>query len=329
MALIGFHASHELFSPGQLLSYVAMAERHGFAGVMCSDHFHPWLPTQGQSGSAWTWLGAALQATSVPFGVVTAPGQRYHPAIIAQASMTLAAMFPDRFWLAVGSGEALNEHITSDSWPDRKIRNARLRESVDVIRALWRGDLVSHSGLVRVDRARLYTRAPAPPVYGAALTPETAEWLGGWADGLLTAGVTAEALRANVEAFHRGGGKGKPLLLQAALSWAQREEDAVESAWRSWRHAVLDPDALSSIATPEEFEAASRDARAEDLRSRLHISSSLDAHVQWIREAVDVGFDGIYLHQVGDDQPRFIDAFGSQVLPRLGGRREPARSPSS
>lgn len=134
MATIGYHASHEQFSPSELINYVQEAEEAGFVAGMCSDHFHPWTEQQGESGYAWSWLGAALQATSIPFGVVCAPGQRYHPAIIAQAAATLAELFPDRFWIAVGSCQALNEHITCDPWPLKPDRNARLKESVEVMR---------------------------------------------------------------------------------------------------------------------------------------------------------------------------------------------------
>src|SRR5687768_4530358 len=158
MALFGFHASHEQVHPSALLAAVRRAEDAGFGAAMSSDHFSPWSERQGQSAFAWSWLGAALQATRLPFGVVNAPGQRYHPAIIAQAIGTLAAMFPGRFWAALGSGEASNEHITGGGWPAKPVREARLRECVDVIRALLAGEEVSHHGLVTVDRARLWTR---------------------------------------------------------------------------------------------------------------------------------------------------------------------------
>ena len=138
MAAIGFHASHEQASPSELLHAVRAAEAAGFACAMCSDHFSPWSERQGESGFAWSWLGAALQATSLPFGVVNAPGQRYHPAVIAQAAATLCELFPGRFWLALGTGEFSNEHITGEPWPDKRTRNARLAECVAVMRALLR-----------------------------------------------------------------------------------------------------------------------------------------------------------------------------------------------
>ena len=148
MPLIGFHCSHEQIRPSRLLADVQEAEAAGFGAAMSSDHFSPWSERQGESGFAWSFLGAALQATELPFGVVNAPGQRYHPAIVAQAAASLAELFPERLWLALGSGEASNEHITGEPWPNKATRNARLRECVDVMRALFAGEVVDHDGLV-------------------------------------------------------------------------------------------------------------------------------------------------------------------------------------
>ena len=157
MPRIGIHASHEQIAPSRLLAAVRHAEAAGFGAAMCSDHFSPWSVRQGESGFAWSWLGAALEATDLSLGCVNAPGQRYHPAIVAQAAATLAEMYPGRFWVALGSGEASNEHITGAPWPDKATRTARLRECVDVMRALFAGEVVDHDGLVTVDRARLWT----------------------------------------------------------------------------------------------------------------------------------------------------------------------------
>jgi G6PDH family F420-dependent oxidoreductase len=187
MPAFGFHASHEQVHPGELLLAVQSAEQAGFDAAMSSDHFSPWSERQGHSGFAWSWLGAALQVTALPFGVVTAPGQRYHPAVTAQAIGTLGAMYPGRFWAALGTGEASNEHITGTGWPRKQVRNDRLRECVDIIRALLRGEEVSHDGLVRVDRARVWTRPPEPPpLLGTAVSVSTARWCAAWADGLIT-----------------------------------------------------------------------------------------------------------------------------------------------
>src|SRR5918993_322579 len=198
MATIGYHCSHEQFTPSEL-------------------------------------LGAALQATALPFGTVNAPGQRYHPAVIAQAAATLAEMFPGRFWLALGTGQALNEHVTGQGWPDKPERQAMVREAADVMRALWRGEEVTCRGKVRVEAARVYSRPEEPPLLlGAALTPETAEWVGSWADGLLTVNTDADTMCRVVGAFRGGGGEGKPMYLQDMVGYDPDEGRAWQAAAENW-----------------------------------------------------------------------------------------------
>jgi len=207
MTVFGIHASHEQVHPSRLLAAVCQAERAGFTAAMSSDHFSPWSRRQGQSAFAWSWLGAALQATNLPFGVVSAPGQRYHSAVIAQAIGTLSTMYPGRFWAALGTGEASNEHITGAGWPRKDVRNARLRECVDIIRALLAGEEVSHDGLVRVDRARVWTRPDEPPpLLGAAVSVRTARWCAEWADGLITVSAATDRLKQLVGAYRDAGG---------------------------------------------------------------------------------------------------------------------------
>lgn len=318
MADIGFHASHEQFAPGYLLDCVQRAERAGFHAAMCSDHFHPWTARGGQAGFAWAWLGAALQATALPFGVVSAPGQRYHPAIVAQAATTLAEMFPGRFWLAVGTGEALNEHITGEPWPAKDERNARLKECVEVIRALWAGETVTHRGRIRVEAAKLYTRPQTPPLlFGAAVSEATAAWMGGWADGLITISQDHDQLARVVEAFRHGGGAGKPLYLQVGMSFAPTEAEAVDSAHKGWRTAILPPTLNWELATPEQFDAVGDFVRPEDVAGKLRVSADVGRHIEWLRRDVELGFSGLYMHNVGGHLPYLIDVFGERVLPAL------------
>jgi len=236
--VIGFHASHEQLPPSALLRSVVAAEAAGFQAATCSDHFAPWSSRQGNSGFAWSWLGAALQATGVTFGVVNAPGQRYHPAIIAQAAATLSEMFPERFWVALGSGEASNEHITGDRWPAKAERVARLGEAVAVIRALLAG-----------------------------------------------------------------------------------EETALAVAHDQWRTNVFDSSLAFELELPEQFDAAARFVAREDVRSAVLVSADLGRHTAWLGEYVELGFDELYLHEVGqaEHQQPFIDAFGSKVIPALTG----------
>ncbi|HWG99280.1 MAG TPA: TIGR03885 family FMN-dependent LLM class oxidoreductase [Pilimelia sp.] len=321
MTRYGFHASHEQLAPSALLTAVRHAQDAGFAAGMCSDHFAPWSNAQGHSGYAWSWLGAALATTELPFGVVSAPGQRYHPAIAAQKAATLAEMFPGRFWVALGSGQAINEHVTGDRWPPKAERNARLRECVDVMRAMFAGECVSHRGLVTVDRARLYTRPRTPPpLVGAAVSAETAGWVGGWADGLITVNQPVERLRRVLDAFRAGGGAGKPVRLQVHLSWAADEATAARLAHEQWRTAVLGSDVAWELATPEEFEQVGAYVRPEDVRPHVLISADPQRHVDWLAGYAELGVDEIYLHHVGQEQREFIDVFGAKVLPQLAGR---------
>jgi probable non-F420 flavinoid oxidoreductase len=318
MAAIGFHASHEQVAPGELLAAVRDAEAAGFSRAMCSDHFTPWSGRQGESGFAWSWLGAALQATGLPFGVVTAPGQRYHPAVIAQAAATLTELFPDRFWMALGTGEFSNEHITGEPWPDKRRRNERLGECVTVIRALFAGEVVDHDGLIRVDRARLWTLPPSPPpLFGASVSAETAGWVGGWADGLITIAQPHDVLRRVLEAFREGGGEGKPAALQVHLSWAADEEEALRIAYDQWRTNVFGAPLAWDLATIEQFEQAAGHVRPEDMHDAVLISADLGRHVAWLQELAGLGFEELYLHHVGREQRVFVEAFGTEVLPQL------------
>ncbi len=318
MALVGFHASHEQFPPGELLQLVQRAEAAGFQAEMCSDHFHPWSRAQGNSGHAWSWLGAAMALTSFPFGVVNAPVGRYHPAVIAQAAATLADMHGDRFWLAVGSGEALNECITGERWPAKDVRNRRLREAVEVMRALWRGEEVTHHGEFTVDRARLYSLPPRPlPVIAAALSPETARWAGEWADGLITISQPRDKLREVIDAFREGGGEGKPVHLQVKLSWAATDAEARAGAHEQWRTNVFESTVSEDLRTPGQFEAAAKFVRGEDLEPAVRISANLARHAAWLQEDLSAGVDQLLLHNVNRGQAAFIDAFAAKVLPQL------------
>lgn len=318
MTVYGFHASHEQVPPADLLAAVVHAENAGFTAAMCSDHFSPWSVRQGESGFAWSWLGAALQATDqVPFGVVNAPGQRYHPAIIAQAVASLAAMYPGRFWAALGSGEASNEHITGGGWPRKDVRNARLRECVDIIRALLRGEEVSHDGLVTVDRARLWTRPDTmPPLIGAACSEATARWCAEWADGLITVNAPRETLRRIVDAYRSAGGAGQ-LHLQAHLSWAPDLDAARAVAHDQWRTNVHGPPVSWDLDSATLFDSVSEDVSHERVAESVNVSADLGQHAAWLQEYADLGFDAVMLHHVGQEQGPFIDAFGADVLPQL------------
>ncbi|HEX2023798.1 MAG TPA: TIGR03885 family FMN-dependent LLM class oxidoreductase [Acidimicrobiales bacterium] len=318
MTPIGYHASHEQHPPSRLLGDIRLAEDAGFAAISSSDHVSPWSEAQGESGFAWSWLGAAMHATGLPFGVVNAPGQRYHPVIIAQAIATLLEMFPDRLWVAMGSGEASNEHITGDRWPEKPVRNERLLECVEVTRALLRGEEVSLDGHVRVDRARLWTLpSRLPPIIGAALSVATARWCGAWADGLITVNQPPDRLRQIIDAFREGGGEGKPVHVQVKVAWAPDEEDALAAAFDQWRTNLFDSTLAADLESVEQFEEAARHVRPEDVRASVLVSSDLGRLAGWLHEILEAGADDLYIHHVPKEQQAFIEAFGAKVLPEL------------
>jgi probable non-F420 flavinoid oxidoreductase len=328
MPLIGYHASHEQFTPRDLLGFVQQAERAGFDAAMCSDHFHPWSEAQGQCGHAWTWLGSAMAATQLPHAVVNCPVGRYHPAVIAQAVATLLQMHGDRFTLIAGSGEALNEAITGKRWPPKDVRNRRLQAAVEVMRALWRGEEVTHRGprdeAFVVERARLDSLPEniTPKVFAAALSPETARWAASWADGLATISMPREKLQKVVDAFREGGGEGKPLWLQVKLSYAGSDDEALRGAHAQWRTNVMKDEVSQDLRTPSQFEAAAQLVKPEDMREAVRVSCDVQRHVDWLQEDCALGFERLFLHNVNRGQQRFIDDFGAQVLPRLRKARE-------
>lgn len=314
MATIGYHAAHEQLPPSRLLAHVQHAEAAGFDAAMCSDHLSPWSVRQGESGHAWVWLGAAMQATTVPFGVVTAPGQRYHPAVHAQAIASVAELAPGRFWAALGSGEHLNEHVTGDRWPSKPERVDRLLECVEVIRRLLAGEEVSHDGLVKVDEARVWSRpAEPPPLYGAAVSPESAATAATWADGLITVNQPLDVLR---EVLARYDGRG-PRLLQIHVSWADADDEALAIARDQAAANTLPPPLPWDLKTPAHVDAATESVSDEDLREAVLVSADLGQHAAWLAERIDLGFDAVYVHHVGKDQVPFIDAFAAKVLPEL------------
>ena len=317
MTVIGFHASHEQIHPSRLLRDVQAAEAAGFDAAMCSDHFGPWSERQGQSGYAWSWLGAALATTTLRFGVVTAPGQRYHPAVLAQKIGTLAAMFPGRFWAALGSGENSNEHITGGHWPRKDVRQRRLRECADVISRMLDGETVSHDGLVTVDRARLWTRPEQrPPLIAPAVTPATAAAGAEWADGIVTINQPPDVLRSLLDAYRSAGGSGTTAV-QVHLCWHPQREEAMRIAHDQWRSNIFSPPVCWDLETPEHFDVVSAEVTPEQVAKSVYVSADPGEHAQWLHDLVEMGFDEIYLHHVGQEQQPFIDVFGSDVLPQL------------
>lgn len=319
--MIGFHCSHEQFSPRDMLSIVKRAEKAGFRAAMCSDHIAPWSVRQGHSGAAWPWLGAALEATSLPFGSLAIPGGwRYHPVVLAQMVATLAQMYPGRLpWIAAGSGEAMNEHMVGQGWPDKQERHERLLKGVDIMKSLWQGKVLTNDeGPIKTHKARIWSLPEvSPKIYAAALTPETAGWAGEWADGLITVHQKKEDLHHMITAFHKAGGEGKPLILQMHVSWAETDEQAQLNAWDQWRSACLGEKDCADLRTPEDFDRACAAVEAKDMDKEILISADIEKHIEWVKEFQNMGFDEIYIHNAGRNQMAFLEAYEREFFPKI------------
>ncbi|TCJ12213.1 TIGR03557 family F420-dependent LLM class oxidoreductase [Rubrobacter taiwanensis] len=325
MGTLGYAAMFEQFHPTDLLRWSRIAEENGFTSVMASDHFHPWTPEQGQSAFVWSWLGALGATTSLRFGTgVTPPGFRYHPAIIAQGAATLEAMYPGRFWLGLGAGEALNEHIVGRYWPEAPVRLRILMESIEVIRKLFTGKKVKYSGgHIRLESARLYTLPEnPPPIYVATAGPIQSKRTGKFCDGIITVGAADEKIRMLLGRFEEGAREaGKdpaamPKMVQLHVSWAGSQREAEEQAVREWPNGGM-PFPKADIRNPEDFQAMARRVTVEDFKNRVLISADLDEHLEHIQHYIDLGFDEVYVHNVGRNQEEFIRAYGERVAPEL------------
>jgi G6PDH family F420-dependent oxidoreductase len=284
---------------------------------MVSDHFHPWIDRQGQSPFVWSVLGGIAEATErlrVGTGV-TCPTTRIHPAIIAHAAATAGVMLEGRFFLGVGTGESLNEHVLGDRWPEIPIRQERLEEAVGLIRELWTGDLVSHHGRhYTVENARLYTLPDEPPpIMVAAAGPRSIELAGRIGDGLV--GLSPD--REMIERFEGAGGEGKPRFGQFHVCVAEDEATARRVAHEWWPTAALPGELNAELALPTHFEAASASIDEEDVAESIVCGPDADRHVEAAREFLEAGYDHVYVHQVGPDQDALFDLYESSVLPRL------------
>jgi len=326
---IGYAAMLEQFHPTEIIELSAYAESLGFSGVMAADHFQPWVPQQGQSAFVWNVLSALGERTRGDIGPgVTAPTFRWHPAMVAQASATLAAMYPGRHWLGLGSGEALNEHIVGQYWPEAPERINRMFEAIEIIKKLFTASLAGkdtkHSGqFYKLESTRLWTMPEVPPeILVATAGPVTAKRAGKYADGLITVGAPLEKISMLFGKFDDGARESgrdpesMPKVLQIHLSWAPTDEEALANAMTEWPNGGMKfPKA--DIRSPFEFEQIARLVRPEDFEGRMVISSDPDVHRENIQKYVDLGFDRIYLHNVGRNQREWIDVFAKDVLPKL------------
>lgn len=327
MLKLGWKAGTEQYPPRDLLDYALAAEQAGFDSIDASDHFHPWSE-DGQASFVWTWLGAAAARTNrIALGTgVTCPTLRYHPAIVAQAAATMAVLAPGRFYLGLGTGEALNEYAATGQWPDYNTRQAQMIEAVSLIRALWRGEPVSHHGqYYQTRQARLYTRPADPiPIYISSLVPNSASLAGEIGDGLITVGgkepdLYREIIR-NFEQGARAVGKDPakmPRMVELAVSYGVDEEEAIKIRKQYWAGTFIPALFTERIYTPKLSAENGKAVGADTIRQAACLSSDPTEHVKMARRYIESGFDHLIFHSAGPDQTGFIQGYGRDVLPKL------------
>ena len=316
MTTLGYFLSCEEFDPNELVRQAVRAEAAGFERLWISDHFHPWSNEQGQSPFVWSVIGALSQACSLPVTTaVTCPIMRIHPAVIAQAAATSAAQLDGRFVLGLGTGEALNEHITGQHWPRPATRRAMLEEAVAVIRKLFTGKQVSYDGnYFSVEQARIYTLPSQPiPIYISGFGPRAARLAGRIGDGFQCAMPSHEL----VSEFHQAGGAGKPAQAGFKVCHAKTKEEGVDIAHTLWRTEQLPGQLNQTLPTPAHFEQASSLVPASTVEESVPCGPDAKPIIERVYTYADAGFDEVYIQQIGPDQDRFFDFWASELAPEL------------
>lgn len=318
MPELGYKLSSEEFGPRELVQQAQRAEEVGFTFAFISDHYHPWTDAQGQSPFVWSVIGAVAQATQrLKVGTgVTCPTVRIHPAILAQAAATTAAMMPGRFLFGIGSGEALNEHILGDRWPPAPIRIQMMEEAVEVIRLLWQGGSQDFYGeFYTVENAQLYTLPDElPPIMVAAEGPIAAATAGRIGDGLVTTSPNKEA----IQRFNEAGGAGKPIYAEITVCWAESEVEAQKTAHKVWPNAAIVGQLSQDLPTPAHFEQAAKMVTEEDVAEKVICGPDAQKHIEGIKEYFDGGVTHLWVHQIGPDQEGFFRFYKREILLELG-----------
>ena len=326
MVSLGYTLSSEEFTAPELLDHAEAAEAAGFEYALISDHFHPWTTRQGNSPFVWSVLGALAERTqAMRFGTgVTCPIQRIHPAIIAQAAATTEALMPGRFFLGVGTGERLNEHIIGEHWPENGERIKMLDEAIALIRRLWSGDEVTeHGEYFTTEHAQLFSLPDRPPpIYVAAGGSDAAEVAGRSGDGLVAVAPSEEIVDAYDDAATQSG----PRIGQIQFCWDGSREAAVQTALEYWPNAAWGGDVSQEIAVPADFEAIAELVTEDSLTQKVTASNDPQDFIDAIREYERAGFDHVYFHQIGPRQREAIEFFSKEVKPAFAAATEGVRS---
>jgi coenzyme F420-dependent glucose-6-phosphate dehydrogenase len=314
---LGYALSSEEHSPADLVRHARLAEEAGFGFGLISDHIHPWTNAQGHSGFVWGVLGAIAQTTSeLRIGTgVTCPLIRIHPAIVAHAAATTACLMPGRFFLGVGTGENLNEHVLGAKWPAPDERLELLEEAVGLMRELWQGDYTTHRGKhYTVENLRLFDVPDDPPEIAiAAMQPQAAELAGRIGDALVNVAPKEEI----IQAFDDAGGKGKPKYGQVTVCWAESKDEAKQTAFEVWPNALVEGSASQELPLPSDFEELVQGRSPDELEGTLTLGPDADEYVEALEEYEQAGYTRVYVHQVGPDQEGFLKFAKSELFGRL------------
>jgi G6PDH family F420-dependent oxidoreductase len=313
---IGYFLSSEEYSPAELIEQARGAERAGFAGLWLSDHYHPWVDAQGQSPFVWSMIGALSQTCGLPLTTaVTCPTVRIHPAVIAQAAATSAVLLGGRFVLGVGTGEALNEHILGDHWPEAEVRLEMLEEAVQIIRKLWTGEVVSHRGRhYTVENARIYTRPDTPPpIYVSAFGPKALAVAGRIGDGYCSTMPDADLVRG----FREAGGAGKPTQAGFKAAYADTEDEGAAIAYEKWPNAGVPGELSQVLPTPQHFQQAASLVTEEQVKEAFVCGNDPAAHLEMIGKFAEAGYDEVYVANTGPHYQGLFDLYAKHVLPQF------------
>ena len=314
---LGYALSCEEHGPNELVRFARQAEEAGFEFAMISDHFHPWTDSQGQSPFVWSVIGGIAQATErLRIGTgVTCPTIRIHPAIVAQAAATSKVMLDGRFFLGVGTGEELNEHVVGARWPGPQERLEMLEEAIEVMGLLWQGGYQSHYGEhYTVEQARIYTLPDEPvEIAVAAAQPQAAQLAGRLGDAFISVAPDEEL----VQEFDGAGGSGKARYGQLTVCYAESEEQAKQTALEIWPNGGMSGPIGQELAIPSHYEAVAQLLTADQVAETVVCGPDADLHVEKIREYEQAGFDNVWVHQVGPDQEPFFRFYRERVLPAL------------
>jgi G6PDH family F420-dependent oxidoreductase len=315
MTTFGYFLSSEEHGPRELVRQAQLAEQAGFAKLTISDHFHPWMDSQGQSPFVWSVIGGIAATTGVEVTTaVTCPTHRIHPVILAQATATASSMLEGRFRFGVGTGERLNEHVLGQHWPPASVRRSMLEEAVEVMRELWKGeDVTRHGEHYTVENARIYTTPQGElPVIVSAFGPEAGALAAKIADGVMTTSPDEDLLQQ----YQRDGGKG-PSIATVKVCWGPDEEAAKKTAHQRWASSGVPGEASQELSMPQHFEQAAEMVTPDQLAEKIPCGPDPDRHAETLKKYVDAGFDEIHLGQIGDVEPAFFDFYRKELLPRL------------